>query len=126
MLEDATAMAVIPVHDLGRARTFYEKILGLKPYQGARSEGEAIYSLGGTQLMVYETKADLGGATKATIVVRDLDREMSTLRTHGVVFEDLDMPNLKTTSGVIEDEHGKAAWFKDLEGNWIALSQPNK
>ena len=36
------------------------------------------------------------------------------------------MPNLKTTNGVIEDEHGKAAWFKDLEGNWIALSQPNK
>ena len=31
MLEDATAMAVIPVHDLGRARTFYEKMLGLKP-----------------------------------------------------------------------------------------------
>jgi hypothetical protein len=24
---------------------------------------------------------------------------------------------------VAEDEHGRVAWFKDLEGNWIALSQ---
>jgi catechol-2,3-dioxygenase len=124
MLQDAMAMAVIPVHDLGKARTFYEKMLGLTPYPGARGEGEAIYSLGGTQLMVYETTAELGGATKATILVKDLEKEMSDLKNHGIVFVDLDMPNLKTTNGMVEDDHGKAAWFKDLEGNWIALSQP--
>jgi len=126
MLEDATVMAVIPVHDLRKARTFYEKMLGLTPLDEARSEDEAIYSLGGTKLMVYETRAELGGATKATLVVRDLDKEMGDLRKHGVRFEELDMPNLKTIDGVIEDAHGKAAWFKDLEGNWIALTQPNK
>ena len=124
MLENATAMAVIPVHDLGKARVFYEKMLGLMPSKGARSEGEAIYILGATQLMVYETGAELGGATKATFVVKDLAREMTNLKNHGVVFEELDLPNIKTVNGVVEDEHGKAAWFKDLEGNWIALSQP--
>jgi extradiol dioxygenase family protein len=126
MLEDATAIAVIPVHDLGKARTFYEKMLGLTPGRSARSEGETIYQLGETELMVYETKAELGGATKVTLVVKDLGKEMADLRAHGIRFEELDMPNLKTTNGVIEDEQGKAAWFKDLEGNWIALSQPNK
>jgi catechol-2,3-dioxygenase len=124
MLDDAMAMAVIPVHDLGKARIFYEKMLGLTPAKGARSDGEAIYSLGGTQLMVYETKAELGGATKVTLVVRDLEKEMGILKTHGIVFEELNLPNIKTTGGVVADEHGKAAWFKDLEGNWIALSQP--
>ena len=126
MLKEATVMAVIPVHDLGKARTFYEKMLGLTPSDEGRSGGEAIYSLGGTKLMVYETRAELGGATKATLVVPDLDKEMADLRNHGIRFEELDLPNLKTINGVIEDAHGKAAWFKDLEENWIALMQPNK
>ena len=123
MLEDATAMAVIPVHDLGKARTFYEKMLGLKPASVAHHDGEAIYALGATKLMVYETRADLGGATKVTIEVKDLEMEMGNLRNHGVVFEELDMPNIKTTNGVVEDEVGKAAWFKDFDGNWIAFTQ---
>jgi len=82
--------------------------------------------LGGTELMVHETRADLGGGTKVTLVVKDLHKEMSDLRNHGIHFEELDLPNLKTRNGVIEGAHDKAAWFKDLEGNWIALSQPNK
>ncbi len=123
MLEDATAIAVIPVHDLGKARVFYEKMLGLKPDDGARETGEAFYSLGGTRLMVYETQAELGGATKVTLAVGDLSKEMTDLRNHGVKFEDFDVPGLKTIDGVFEDAHGRAAWFKDLEGNWIALTQ---
>lgn len=125
MLEDATVMAVIPVHSLSKAKVFYEKMLGLKPAEGARADREVIYSLGNSQLLVYETDVpDLGGATKATLIVKDLDKEMSDLVNHGVVFEDLDLPGLKTTNKVAEDEHGRIAWFKDLEGNWIALLQP--
>jgi hypothetical protein len=43
----------------------------------------------------------------------------------GVVFEDYDFPKLKTvdhigtTAGV-----GKSAWFKDPDGNILALYQP--
>jgi catechol-2,3-dioxygenase len=124
MLENAQAVAVIPVHDLGKARTFYEKMLGLTPIEGGRSGGEVMYALSGTRLMVYETTAELGGATKVTLVVKDLDTEMRNLTNHGVVFVDLDLPNIKTVNGVVEDEMGKAAWFKDVEGNWIALMQP--
>ena len=101
-------------------------MLGLTPSDAGTSGGEVVYSLGDSKLMVYETGAELGGGTKATFVVRDLDKEMADLQNHGVRFEELDLPNLKTTNGVIEDEHGKTAWFKDPEGNWIALLQPNK
>ncbi len=125
MLEEAMVMAVIPVHDLGKARTFYEKMLGLTPSDAGASGSEVVYSLGGTQLTVYETGAELGGGTKASFVVRDLAKEMADLRNHGIRFEELDLPNLKTTNGVSEDERGKAAWFKDPEGNWIALLQPS-
>jgi catechol 2,3-dioxygenase-like lactoylglutathione lyase family enzyme len=117
-------MAVIPVHEFSKARVFYEKMLGLRLDEGASSESEAIYSLGDTRLLVYETQEELGGATKVTLEVKDLDKEMRDLKNHGIKFEDFETPNFKTTNGVVEDEHGKVAWFKDLEGNWIALSQP--
>jgi predicted enzyme related to lactoylglutathione lyase len=123
MLEDATVMAVIPVHSMSKARVFYEKMLGFKPDQRASTDQEVVYSLGGAQLMVYETQAELGGATKVIFDVKDLDKDMSDLRNHGIVFEDVDVTGVKTTNQVAEDEHGRVAWFKDLEGNWIALSQ---
>ena len=123
MLEDARVMAIVPFHDLLRAQTFYEKMLGLSPSQGSLAEGQAVYSLGDTTLLVYQTQAELGGATKISLTVADLDRTMANLKNHGVVFEDLDMPDLRTVDGVAEDAYGKAAWFKDLEGNWLALRQ---
>ncbi len=124
MLEDARAVAVIPVHDLGKAQTFYEKIVGLKPAKGMRTGQELMYSVGDTELMVYETREELGGATKVTLVVRDLGKDMNDLRNHGITFEDFDIGDFKTTNGVAEDEYGKAAWFKDPEGNWIGLIEP--
>jgi catechol-2,3-dioxygenase len=123
MLENAKVMAVIPFHDLLRAQTFYEKMLGLVPVQGSLSEGEAVYSFGGTSLLIYSTQAELGGATKVSLIVPDLETEMATLKNHGVVFEDFDMPNLKTVNGVAEDAYGKGAWFTDLEGNWLSLRE---
>jgi catechol 2,3-dioxygenase-like lactoylglutathione lyase family enzyme len=124
MLEGARAVAVIPVHDLGKAQTFYEKMLGLKPLKGARPGGELLYSIGETELSVYATRAELGGATKVTVIVQDLKKEMGELRNHGITFEDFDVGDFKTTDGMAEDEYGKSAWFKDPEGNWIALAEP--
>ena len=39
------------------------------------------------------------------------------------VFEDYDMPGLKSPSGVITAGGAKAAWFKDSEGNILAIIQ---
>lgn len=36
-------------------------------------------------------------------------------------FEDYDMPGEKSPSGVVTAGGAKAAWFKDSEGNIIAL-----
>jgi catechol 2,3-dioxygenase-like lactoylglutathione lyase family enzyme len=123
MLEDARAVAVIPVHDLDKARTFYEKMLGLRPAESMETGQELMYSVGETKLLVYRTHEELGGATKVTLIVDDLDKEMTDLRDHGITFEDFDIGDFKTSNGVAEDEHGRSAWFKDLEGNWIAMTQ---
>jgi len=123
MLQDATVVAIIPVKDLGRARTFYEKMLGLVPEMLMEDTGQVMYSCNGTRLMVYQTEASPGEATKAALVVSDLETEMKQLRAHGIVFEDFDSPNLKTTDGVAEMPTHRSAWFKDVDGNYLALTQ---
>ena len=123
MLQDARITAVIPVKDLGRARTFYEKMLGLVPAREAQGGEQVVYALNDTMLMVYRTDAVPGEATKVGFVVADLDREMEDLRNHGVKFEDFDLPGLKTVNGVMERPDGRAAWFKDLDGNYLVLTE---
>ena len=53
-----------------------------------------------------------------------MESVMEELRSRGVVFEDYDMPGIKTVNGLATWEGmGKAAWFKDSEGNTLELSE---
>ena len=45
------------------------------------------------------------------------------MRAAGVAFEEYDQPGLKTVDGVADMGGMKGAWFKDTEGNIIALAQ---
>jgi hypothetical protein len=40
-----------------------------------------------------------------------------------VVFEDYDLPDLKTVNHICVLGSEKAAWFKDTEGNFLCLHQ---
>jgi len=53
--------------------------------------------------------------------VADLAAEMTVLRERGVVFEDYDLPLLKTADGVAQLGPNRVAWFKDPDGNTFAL-----
>jgi predicted enzyme related to lactoylglutathione lyase len=122
MLSDLEIYAVIPASDLGRAREFYEDKLGLKPDE-ERDEG-VLYKVSNSKFLLYETSfAGTAQNTAATWVTSDLDADMAELRGRGVVFEDYDFPGLKTENGVATSEGGRAAWFKDSEGNILALSE---
>ena len=124
MLEKLMATAVLPASDLARAKQWWHDVLGRDPvYSDAEGEAE-FYDLGGTGLMVYRT--DFAGTAKNTalnLITDDLDRDMTHLRTHGVMFHDYDMPGLKTVDGVAEIGEERGAWFSDSEGNIIAISQ---
>ncbi|PKQ29571.1 MAG: hypothetical protein CVT60_04670 [Actinobacteria bacterium HGW-Actinobacteria-10] len=74
-------------------------------------------------MMVYETSASAGSATQAGFIVQDFDETVSELRERGITFEEYDMPGLKTVSGVADYDGMKTAWFKDTEGNTIAISE---
>ena len=62
-------------------------------------------------------------ASQAFWQVDDIEREVAELRTRGVEFEHYDMPGEKSPSGVVTAGGAKAAWFKDSEGNILAIIQ---
>ena len=121
MLESAVANAAIAVSDLDRARTFYEGTLGLRPRE--ERAGGVIYEAGrGTAFLVYLSQ--FAGTSKSTAMsfqVEDVDRLVKELRDRGVAFEDYDLPGLKTTDWIADIEGERAAWFKDPDGNILAL-----
>lgn len=121
MLSDRRAYATIPTADLARARKWYEDKLGLKP--SAEEETGLSYRLGnGTGFLLYPT----GAAGKApntlmTFGSDDVESDVAALRQRGVVFEEYDFPGLKTVNGVAVLGGRKVAWFKDADGNILAI-----
>jgi hypothetical protein len=59
----------------------------------------------------------------AAWAVEDLEAEVAVLRSRGVVFEEYDSPALRTLNGIATTPAGKAAWFKDSEGNTLTVTQ---
>jgi len=126
MLSQARADACLPAADMKRAKGWYQEKLGLTPSK--EDEGGAQYSLAdGTSLYLFPTAiTERGGHTQVGLTVTDLKAEIAELRARGVVFEEYDMPGLKTTDGVVEWPDGSGAWFKDSEGNLLGLVQPSR
>jgi catechol 2,3-dioxygenase-like lactoylglutathione lyase family enzyme len=126
MLKDARVAAILPAVDIKRTREFYTKRLGLASAAMPVPEGGAAFECGdGTMLYLYERE---GGAkadhTAAGWLVEDVEKTVGELRERGVVFEQYDMPGLKTDErGIAERGPAKSAWFKDSEGNILAITQ---
>jgi len=122
MLTTAPIRAYIPVSNLQRARRFYEQTVGLEPVE--EYGGGVIYTCGGAEVFMYPTpNAGTSRASQAFWQVADVEREVAQLKARGVVFEEYDMPGLKTKNSVATGGGAKTAWFKDSEGNIMAVSQ---
>jgi predicted enzyme related to lactoylglutathione lyase len=105
MLQGRHMHPTIPAADLERARSFYE-------------------AGGGSWFLLYPTpSAGTARHTVAGWAVEDLDAEVAELKARGVVFEEYDSPQLKTVDGIATTAAGRAAWFKDSEGNILGLVQ---
>lgn len=116
--------AVLPASDIKRASAFYADVLGLDVEDVPAAVGFYVHAGKGTNAIVYETAASHGDATAAAFLVEDLALVMDDLRSRGVVFEEYDMPGVKTIDGIVDmGPMGKAAWFKDSEGNTINVAQ---
>jgi catechol 2,3-dioxygenase-like lactoylglutathione lyase family enzyme len=123
MLQKSPMYAYIPAADLARARKFYEDKLGFKPAR--EIAGGVIYEFGDhTACFMYPTSnAGTSKASQAFWQVENVESEVAELKARGVKFEEYDMPNLKTRGGIATAGGAKAAWFKDSEGNILAIIQ---
>ncbi|PYQ14244.1 MAG: glyoxalase [Acidobacteria bacterium] len=123
MLTDAPIVPYIPAADVSRARKFYEGKLGLKPAE--EYAGGVIYECGrGSRVFMYPSGgAGTSKASTAFWAVDDVGAEVADLKARGVVFEEYDLPGIKTVNGIATSGGAKTAWFKDSEGNILAVSQ---
>jgi catechol 2,3-dioxygenase-like lactoylglutathione lyase family enzyme len=123
MLVEHTPHAVVATSDLDRARHFYEQVLGFSG--GEPTPGGYLYPVGSGFVMVYLTQH--AGTNKATALGFTLDDdvfdvEIGALRSAGVQFDTFEMEGVTWEDGVGHMGVAKAVWFRDPDGNSIAVS----
>jgi catechol 2,3-dioxygenase-like lactoylglutathione lyase family enzyme len=132
MLERGTVATRLPAQDLARARAFYAEKLGLEPAE--ERPGGLLYRCAGGEFALFETAGGPSGShTQMGWEVDDIEACVAELRPRGVVFEEVDVPGLRTVDGIAEVEGNypskggvgeRAAWFRDSEGNMLGIGQP--
>jgi predicted enzyme related to lactoylglutathione lyase len=124
MLKIKRSAAAIPAQDVKRAREFYEQKVGLTPAE-VLVDGGAVYRAGEGEFLVFPSMGRASGDhTQLSLVVEDVVEAAEELKGRGITFEDYEYPEFRTRDGVLELPDGsRTAWFKDTEGNLIALTQ---
>lgn len=123
---DRKVSAVLCSTDLARSQEFFEQKVGLK-LSPETIRNHLLFECGnGTTLLVYgrpgPSKAD---HTQVRFWTSDIEADLRDLSARGVTFEDYDFPSLKTINHIATTTGiGKSAWFKDPDGNTLALFQP--
>jgi predicted enzyme related to lactoylglutathione lyase len=125
MLSTSRVEANIPAADLNRARAFYAEKLGLTPTRELNGVNLVYRTDAGTTFNIYETTfAGQAGHTIAQWHVDDIESEVHDLKAKGVTFEVYDMPGVTWEGEIASLEGlGRAAWFKDSEGNTLCVDQ---
>lgn len=132
MLNKSNVATRLPAQNLERARKFYIEKLGLEPIE--ERPGGLKYRCGNGYFALFESAgAPSGEHTQMGWEVEDIDAVVTELRKRGVIFEEYDLPGLKTINGIAEVSGNypssggigeRAAWFRDSEGNLLGIGQP--
>jgi catechol 2,3-dioxygenase-like lactoylglutathione lyase family enzyme len=121
----------LPAQDLNRARTFYAEKLGLEPDD--ERPGGLLYRCARGEFTLFEsTGAAPGTFTQMAWEVDDIEASVTALKERGVVFEEVDLPGMRTVDGIAEISGNypskgatgeRGAWFRDSEGNMLGIGQ---
>jgi catechol 2,3-dioxygenase-like lactoylglutathione lyase family enzyme len=131
MLNSGRISTRLPAQDLDRARTFYSDKLGLEPIE-ERPGGLRYRGATGEFALFQSAGASPGSFTQMAFEVDDVAAVVTELRRRGVVFEEVDLPGLKTVDGIAHVDGNypskgsaeRAAWFHDSEGNLLGIGEP--
>jgi catechol 2,3-dioxygenase-like lactoylglutathione lyase family enzyme len=125
-MEARRISAVLCSGDLAQSQTFYEQVVGLT-LSTETIPNHLLFECGdGTTLLVYGRPApNKADHTQVRFWTDDVEHDVRELEGRGAVFEAYDFPTLKTVNHVATTPGiGKSAWFKDPDGNTLALFQP--
>ena len=131
MLANGHTATRLPVQDMARARAFYADKLGLEPVE--ERPGGLLYRCASGEFALFQSAgASPGTFTQMGWTVDDVDATVAELRSRGVVFEQVDLPGLKTVDDIAEvacnypskGSGERAAWFRDSEGNMLGIGEP--
>jgi catechol 2,3-dioxygenase-like lactoylglutathione lyase family enzyme len=121
MLGSTDAVATLAVTDIDRARRFYEGKLGLA-VMPSPEPAVLLLKSGNSKIIVYASEySGTNKATAATWPVKDVEGTVKELKRKGVTFEHYDFPGVKMEGDVHVMGKSKAAWFKDPDGNILAI-----
>jgi dihydrofolate reductase/predicted enzyme related to lactoylglutathione lyase len=121
MLDSYDVIAFVPAADLDRASVFYEQVLGLPLTE--RTEFASIFDAHGTMLRVTAVpKVAQPGYTVLGWSVPDITATVRGLSAKGVMFLRYDMMD-QDEDGIWNSPGGMVAWFTDLDGNTLSLTQ---
>ena len=126
MLGNTKVSAVLCSTDLERSREFYEHKVGLA-LSPDTVPNHLLFECGdGTTILVYGRPApNQADHTQVRFWSNNVEVDVRDLESRGVVFEDYDFPTFKTVDHIATTAGlGKSAWFKDPDGNTVALFQP--
>src|SRR5262245_21545107 len=122
MLQNAPMYSYIPPKHIARALKFYEATLDFKSKE-VTAVGVVYEFAQATACFLYPTpNAGTSMASQAFWQVEDIEQEVAELVARGVKFEKYDMPGVDE-KGISTAGGARAAWFKDPEGNIMAIIQ---
>jgi catechol 2,3-dioxygenase-like lactoylglutathione lyase family enzyme len=122
ILQDCEAHATLPAADMQRAMTWYREKLGLTPKE--EDVNGAYYETGGTKWGLFPTP--YAGTAKNTQMewrVPDVRAAVDELKSKGVTFETFEAEGIEWDGDIAIMGGYRGAWFKDSEGNTLALGE---
>jgi len=121
MLEASKAFSGFSANDIGKAKEFFGKTLGLKV---SESHGVLMLHLADDNNVLIYPKPNHVPATFTVLnfPVKDVDQAVDELTKRGVRFEIYDLPDIKTDKkGIMRGKGPAIAWFKDPAGNILSV-----
>ncbi len=124
MLSSNRISAVLVSTDLEASQRFYEDKIGLT-LSPETIPNHLLFEAGdGTTLLIYgRPNGNSADHTQVRFWSTDIDKDVTALAERGVVFDDYDTPTFKTVNHIATTPIGRSAWFKDPDGNTIAIFQ---
>jgi catechol 2,3-dioxygenase-like lactoylglutathione lyase family enzyme len=126
MFKASDAFSGFSVNDVGKAKEFYSRTLGMDV-----SEENGLLHLrigGGAYVLVYPKPNHTPATfTILNIPVPDVDEAVDELGKRGVRFERYREPGLETDEkGVMRGSGPTIAWFKDPAGNILSVVEATR